>query len=195
MRNGKTGRSIINITFKPLAESDFPLLLKWLESPHVKQWWDQDISYDLKKVQEKFGAYVHELEINYSATKHIYAYIVYYNDIAIGYIQAYNVQEFFDEDPPELVSASQNGLVMLKQVQGDSVLLKTAGVDLFIGELDYLHKGFGSLIIAAFLELLTQAGFGACMVDPAPDNKAAVRAYEKAGFQKTGFLVSDKFCG
>ncbi|NBO24779.1 MAG: aminoglycoside adenylyltransferase, partial [Chlamydiae bacterium] len=30
----------MKITFAPLAESHFSLLLKWLESPHVKKWWD-----------------------------------------------------------------------------------------------------------------------------------------------------------
>lgn len=47
----------MNIAFKPLTKSDFPLLLKWLEAPHVKAWWDQEIKYDLVLVKEKFGSH------------------------------------------------------------------------------------------------------------------------------------------
>jgi len=36
-------KHIMNTTFQPLAISHFPLLLQWLETPHVKAWWDQDV--------------------------------------------------------------------------------------------------------------------------------------------------------
>jgi aminoglycoside 6'-N-acetyltransferase len=32
-----------DIAFAPLNESHLSLLLYWLETPHVKLWWDQDI--------------------------------------------------------------------------------------------------------------------------------------------------------
>lgn len=34
----------MTITFEPLHESHFPLLLKWLETSHVKKWWPADRS-------------------------------------------------------------------------------------------------------------------------------------------------------
>lgn len=55
----------MTITFEPLHESHFPLLLKWLETPHVKKWWpitpkldtsevgDQDVTYTMDLVREK----------------------------------------------------------------------------------------------------------------------------------------------
>ena len=45
----------MTITFEPLNESHFPLLLKWLETPQVKKWWDQDVTYTMGLVKEKFG--------------------------------------------------------------------------------------------------------------------------------------------
>jgi hypothetical protein len=45
----------MKITFIPLQESHFPLLLKWLEAPHVKAWWDQDVHWNLELIKEKFG--------------------------------------------------------------------------------------------------------------------------------------------
>ena len=48
----------MTITFIPLAESHFPLLLRWLEAPHVKAWWDQDVTWTLELVREKYGNYI-----------------------------------------------------------------------------------------------------------------------------------------
>jgi len=43
------------ITFKPLQETHFPLLLKWLETPHVKQWWDEDVVWTLELIKENMA--------------------------------------------------------------------------------------------------------------------------------------------
>lgn len=48
----------MTITFEPLAESYFSLLLKWLEAPHVKAWWDWDVTWTPELIPEKFGSYV-----------------------------------------------------------------------------------------------------------------------------------------
>ncbi len=48
----------MTITFQPLNESYFQLLLKWLEAPHVKKWWDQDVTYTMDLVREKYSSYV-----------------------------------------------------------------------------------------------------------------------------------------
>lgn len=40
--------------FRPLTPADFPQMLKWLQTPHVKQWWD-DGDDTLKKVAEHYG--------------------------------------------------------------------------------------------------------------------------------------------
>ncbi|MGX6960355.1 MAG: hypothetical protein ACIPMY_03825 [Rickettsia endosymbiont of Pentastiridius leporinus] len=38
----------MNINFIPLTISHFSLLLKWLNMPHVKLWWDEDIKWTPK---------------------------------------------------------------------------------------------------------------------------------------------------
>ncbi|MBP6103998.1 MAG: GNAT family N-acetyltransferase [Gammaproteobacteria bacterium] len=75
----------MDINFIPLAESHFPLLLQWLEMPHVKQWWDQDVSYTIQKVQEKYGSYVQEYKSIGGIHKPIRAYIICLNNQPIGY--------------------------------------------------------------------------------------------------------------
>ena len=34
------------ISFKPLQEDDLELLCKWLDKPHVKEWWNDGLSHD-----------------------------------------------------------------------------------------------------------------------------------------------------
>jgi hypothetical protein len=61
---------------------------------------------------------------------------------------------------------------------------KCTGIDLFIGEADYVHKGLGSGIIRVFLKdiVFSNPLVECAVIDPQVENKAAIKAYEKAGF-------------
>lgn len=58
----------------------------------------------------------------------------------------------------------------------------TRGLDQFIGESDMLDCGHGSVFIRAFTDRLLSTGAPRVVIDPAPGNARAIRAYEKAGF-------------
>jgi aminoglycoside 6'-N-acetyltransferase len=58
----------------------------------------------------------------------------------------------------------------------------TRGLDQFIGETDMLGRGHGSAFIGAFADKLLASGTPRVVIDPAPGNERAIRAYEKAGF-------------
>jgi aminoglycoside 6'-N-acetyltransferase len=60
----------------------------------------------------------------------------------------------------------------------------TRGIDQFIGEPDMVDRGHGSGLIRSFVDKLLNTGTPRVVTDPDPDNIRAVRAYEKAGFQK-----------
>jgi len=60
----------------------------------------------------------------------------------------------------------------------------TRGIDLFIGEPDMIEHGHGSAFIRAFADDRLQQGAPRIVTDPDPANFRAVRAYEKAGFEK-----------
>ncbi|WP_245611548.1 MULTISPECIES: hypothetical protein [unclassified Wolbachia] len=47
-----------NITFEALKEEHFLLLLKWLETPHVKLWWDADINWTPELIGKKYSNYI-----------------------------------------------------------------------------------------------------------------------------------------
>lgn len=100
----------------------------------------------------------HKLESLYRS-----CFIIYVDNAAIGYIQSY-VANKFPEWPEE-----PDG---------------TYGMDLFIGEADYIGRGFGSRIVAQFVrELFTSPEVVRIIISPDVKNIAAIKSYERAGFK------------
>ena len=60
----------------------------------------------------------------------------------------------------------------------------TRGIDQFIGEPDMVDRGHGSAFIKTFIDGLIAGGAPRIITDPDPANARAIRAYEKAGFQR-----------
>jgi aminoglycoside 6'-N-acetyltransferase len=60
----------------------------------------------------------------------------------------------------------------------------TRGIDLFIGEPGMIERGHGSGLIRAFVDGRLAQGAPRMVTDPDPENPRAIRAYEKAGFEK-----------
>ena len=163
----------MNITFMPLSESHFPLLLQWLESPHVKKWWDQHIHWTPELIQQKYGTYVKGYKMENGISKPISAYIICIDEKPIGYIQIYNAYDF-SRDPP---------LVGLPE--------SLAAFDIFIGEADYLKRGLGPKAITIFLDQYA-VSYSHVFVNPDSANVAAIHAYEKAGFNKIEYQPNAK---
>jgi aminoglycoside 6'-N-acetyltransferase len=138
--------------FRPMSTEDLPMVRRWLEAPHVAQWWhDPD---------EQFALVCEDL--NHPAMDQ---FVVTADDRPFAYLQCY--------DP---TAWSDNGL--------GTHPLGTRGIDQFIGEPDMVDRGHGSALIRSFVDGLLKAGTPRVVTDPDPENVRAVRAYEKAGFQK-----------
>lgn len=153
--------------FKPLQESHFPLLLKWLETPHVKTWWDSDVQWTYELIKDKYGSYVLGFKLEKGMKKPIQAYVFYADEAPIGYIQLYNVYDF-SRDYPESLGEWPDSL---------------AALDFFIGEVDYLGKRLPSLVLKKFLQDYVDPCYDACLIDPEMANNKAIHAYKKAGFK------------
>ena len=83
------------------------------------------------------------------------------------------IQSYWTQDYPE----------HFEKVQ----LKASVGVDLFIGEPDLIGKGYGTQLLANFVDSIIKQKYPAadCVVaDPEVTNLASVRAFEKAGFSK-----------
>jgi uncharacterized cupin superfamily protein/ribosomal protein S18 acetylase RimI-like enzyme len=148
----------MKIEFKPLSESHFPLLLKWLESNRIKQWWDQDIIHTEESIKEKYTSYTQGYKIKNAEKKPISAFIIYADHNPVGYIQLYNAYDF-------------DQIVDLPKSLGK--------IDFFIGEEEYLGKGIARKALIRF----NYQDFDYIFVDPDIDNFAAIRTYESAGFR------------
>jgi RimJ/RimL family protein N-acetyltransferase len=150
------------IFFRKLQESDLPLMDNWLNTPHVRQWWEIDgkRNPEYEVVVRYFIPRIHNQEP-------VDCFLVLYADIPVAFIESCRMDNF-----PTQREIFANGE-------------SAAGIDTFIGEIELLHKGFGQIYIRKFLKEIVFKIYNVdmCIIDPEPKNRIAIRAYEKAGFQ------------
>ena len=153
-----------SLSFRALTEADMPLMHKWLNTPHVLEWYRDwgKTGPTLEQVAEKFLPRARDQTV-------VQSFIIIRDGQPIGHIQTYRVADF--------PAAS----AMVEDAGG------VAGVDILIGEEEHVHIGLGSHILRAFLREIVFAGPSVtrCTIDPEPENCIAIRAYEKAGFRYT----------
>jgi RimJ/RimL family protein N-acetyltransferase len=150
------------ITFRPLRENDLPLLHRWFNTPHVSEWWSLDGNNHptLEEVKTKYTPRI-------LPQTHVDVYIFSYDKKPMGMIQSCNM----DDEPAEKAAFGlEDGCV---------------GIDLCIGEEDYVHQGLGSVIIRHFLKeiVFSRENVVACIADPYVENTVAIKCYQKAGFK------------
>ena len=153
----------MHITFRKLEKSDFPLLLEWLNERIVKQWVYPKDDVTIEWIEKKYS----ERLLQNSFVK---PYIAQIDGNDVCYIQT-----FFQIDEPEYEK-------YFKEYTADE---NTMGVDLWIGNKEYIHKGYGKYILSSFLKEIVFSNIKAkrCLIDPDPNNKIAIKAYEKVGFK------------
>ena len=146
----------LSIRFRALEEGDLLLLNHWLSTPHVRAWWDRP-GPSLDDIRAR---YLPRLRGEADAVP----YLILYADLPIGYIQLYPVQD---------------------GTWGLRPSTPAVGLDLFVGEPGYLHRGLGPRILRQFLGeiVFRDETIGECFIDPIARNRAAIRAFEKAGFR------------
>jgi RimJ/RimL family protein N-acetyltransferase len=145
--------------FQPMTADDLPLMRRWLEMPHIREWWGEP--------ETELG-HVRDMIDGRDTTR---PFIFSLDDEPMGYIQywfiGHHQNDTWITDHP-----------WLAELPADAV-----GVDLSIGDPDKLARGVGSGALRAFAERLVQQGHRTIIIDPDPANARAVRAYEKAGFR------------
>ena len=138
--------------FRSMSAQDLPLVRRWLDAPHVAQWWhDPDVQFGLVSAD--------------LADPAMDQFIVSTRDRPFAYLQCYDPTAW----PEGGLGEHPSG---------------TRGIDQFIGEPDMIDRGHGSALIRDFVDDLIKAGTPRVVTDPDPANGRAVRAYEKAGFEK-----------
>ena len=135
-------------------------MLRWLTSANVRRWWHAEGTWYAEIEQH----YLPAIEVK-EATK---LFLILYEGEPIGFIQSYRISAEDDEAYAGLVDVEDS-----------------AGVDLFIGDPEYLYRGLGRHVIRRFLSehVFIDPVVEVCVIGPEPKNVAAIRAYEKAGFR------------
>lgn len=149
------------ISFKNLQSDNLLLLYNWLNEPFVKEWYGRDEKSDLESVTKKYTPRIEGKDPTH-------CFIVSYETIPFGYIQTYKLSDYPD-------------FVQHLDVDPETI----AGIDLFIGNMDFVGKGLGGAMLKKFLKevVFTQDDINACIIDPEPKNIRAIKSYEKAGFK------------
>ena len=158
------------IGFRNLEESDLPLMHRWLNNPLVKRWYD-DPSASLEEVRNYYLPCI-------SGAEPTQSFIFELDGRPVGYIQSYRPKDWPD------YWGNQN------------LPDGAAGIDLFIGEDDVRHHGVGPRAIRAFIDEILAADptVTEIIIDPDPGNRAAIRAYEKAGFARVREIGPPEHC-
>ncbi|MGG0179062.1 GNAT family N-acetyltransferase [Gottfriedia acidiceleris] len=151
------------LTIRQLEESDVPLLAKWLSNPKVLQYYEgRDNPFNSEKVKSIF----------FTKDPSILMCIVVYENIEIGYIQFYKLD---DESKIEYGYDNTSEVI--------------CGMDQFIGEIDYWNRGIGSLLVSSMVNfLVNNQNAKKVVVDPQTWNVRAIKCYEKCGFKKIRLL-------
>jgi aminoglycoside 6'-N-acetyltransferase len=154
-----------HISFSSLKSSHFPLLLKWLETSHVKKWWPEEFIWTLALVENKYQPYIQGYNLVDGKKKVLKAYIISYDEQPIGYIQLYNAHDFS------------------RKKKLDNLPGSLGAIDFYLGEEAYLGKGLGVEILNLFLsDYVTEYEY--VFVDPDINNTVAIKTYEKTGFER-----------
>jgi aminoglycoside 6'-N-acetyltransferase len=144
------------IEFRPLAESDLPLVRDWLEREHVARCWRDPIEEALAEYRAAIDGR--------EPTHH---YLIELGGRPVGMIQTYLASDY-----PEWEAIVQVGVGV-------------AGVDLLIGEADLIGGGLGPRVLAEFARDVVFADPETCVCVATVEeaNRRSWRAFEKAGFR------------
>ncbi len=139
--------------FKPLEESHLDLLCAWFDKDHVKEWWNDDL--DSESIKEKYRKRIGDSVV--------FPFVAYLNEKPIGFIQYYYADKVGDGWWPA-------------EMEG------TVGIDQFIGEEDYINRGYGTQMIGQFMvKIFSDSNIRKIITDVDENNHRAIRCYEKLG--------------
>ena len=155
----------MTITWRRVAERDFPLLRRWLEQPYVARWWNHDSS--IEAVHRDFGPAVRGEEPSED-------FLALLDERPVGLVQRCRFADY-----PEY----RDELIPIVDVPADAMT-----IDYLIGEPDQVGYGLGPcLIVSMVTRIWSDHPEATCVIVPVvAANRASWRALEKAAFRRVG---------
>ncbi len=157
----------MNIKFRFYRISDLDSVVRWAQDDEVAFWWHESAMSE-EDIRSKWEASALRDDEN------MQIFIVTVEDIDVGVIQTYRLAGYPDQ---------------AAEVQ----IPDASGIDVFIGLPEWRNRGIGAALIRQFVDEIVFADLSIkrCTIDPAPDNRRAIRAYENAGFQYVRSYLSE----
>jgi RimJ/RimL family protein N-acetyltransferase len=156
------------IRFRKLERDDLRILRDWLNRPHVYEWWGVQSGPGSLGGSGNNAATLDQVEAKYVSPDPdgTWRYVIL-TDRPIGVIQWYFLSD--SPDYAEQIGELDPG---------------TAGMDIFIGEVDAVNRGVGSRAIDAFVATVVFADPKVTRIVAGPDvrNARSIKAFTKAGF-------------
>ncbi|MGP8651983.1 MULTISPECIES: AAC(6')-II family aminoglycoside 6'-N-acetyltransferase AacA35 [Gammaproteobacteria] len=147
------------VTLRLMTEQDLPMLHEWLNRPHIVEWWGgEEQRPTLADVLEHYRPRI-------LAHESVTPYIAMLGEEPIGYAQSY------------VALGSGDGWWEEETDPG------VRGIDQSLANPTQLNMGLGTELVRALVDrLFSDPTVTKIQTDPAPNNRRAIRCYEKAGF-------------
>jgi aminoglycoside 6'-N-acetyltransferase len=155
--------ALVRYRFRAMAVADLGLVRHWLEEPHVTRWWP-----DPERAAGSIAKHLHEPAMQ--------CFILTVDDMDIGYLQAY--------DPHHQPCLGPDGTVIEHPYRDQPP--GTRGIDLFIGDGNYVGRGHGPRLIGGIVARFFDEGSPCVVTDPDTSNAQSIAAFRKAGFRALG---------
>jgi aminoglycoside 6'-N-acetyltransferase len=156
-----------NLSIRKMQDikSDYNLMLHWLNTPLLLEYYEgRDKKFDIYRIKSKYQPRI-------LGKEKTIPHIAQIDNIPIGYLQFTEL----DEKQKAQYELNKNDLCY--------------GIDMFIGETEYLNKGLGTKLLKMLVKyIFTELNADLITIDPRVENFRAIRAYEKVGYKKNKIL-------
>ncbi len=166
----------MKIRFEKIRHEHLETIFAWLAQDFVQAFWDNSQAHKDDIVNFIEGR--NSLS-SYCNGKYVYWVAISNNE---PFAMLMSIQETHQDDI---------GAVKLERLSKTG---HTYGLDVMIGNQNYLGKGYGAITLAAFMNYFHERidpKADTFMIDPAYDNPRAIHVYKKAGFKFVGDFVME----
>lgn len=157
------------------------MIFKWLDEPHVIEFWDNCPEHRLDIVNFMEGRKTRSPYFNGDFDNYYWVGFVNGDPFSMIMTSELIPEDCIKEEAPYVPSLSKIG--------------KSFAIDFMIGNTDYLGKGLATPTLIDFpwfFQKEIEPTADTFMIDPAIDNPRAKHVYEKAGFEVIGDYVMEK---
>ncbi len=167
MNNFAVRTAAPEVKLRPMTEADLPMLHIWLNRAHIVEWWGgEEARPSFEDVQQHYLPRV-------LAEEAVAPYIAMIGNEPIGYAQSY------------VAMGSGEGWWEEETDPG------VRGIDQSLANATDLNQGLGTALVRALVKhLFADPDVTKIQTDPSPDNRRAIRCYEKAGFIQQGGITT-----